>query len=727
MRVIALVATYNEQRFIASLIEHLFQQGVEVYLMDNCSTDDTVAIASQYLHKGLVGVETLPRQGCFSLTDQLMRKEQLAASLDADWLMHIDADERHYAPSKYKSLANAFAEAENQGFNAVNFMEYTFVPTREQPFHDHPRFADTMRCYYPFAPFLPHRLNAWKKQDGPVDLVSSGGHVMSFPGLSQFPESFIMKHYMILSMAHVEEKYCALQFGAEDKKKGWGYPRVDMTVDMIQFPSEAELYVVHSGGELDATNPRNRHFWADEYDRRMKVQEISSRKWWHRFVKPKFFRARDQHRPIEPLLCNDYSVFLSPSVVPSHAVQSEPVQSERHENKAASVRLRILLILPANPYPPVAGAYMRWWAIVRYLGQRHNLTLVMFSRPLNNEAPEELLKFCTKVYAVDHGGPQPESAAQLPFKVRRHYTLKMRNAMQAIAKESFDVAIVEQIFLAPYRMLIQAPVILSEQNIESSLLAQTAGASFYGQLPPGFENATKEAQLLRQYEDEIWPEFSWRTAVSERDRSIIQQRARRGETWLVENGIDLELSLKDPRPDTNNVLFTGLLAYYPNVDAVLYFWKEIWPHVLKLSSTAQLIVAGRAPAPDIVTLANQSGFKLVADPDDMRSIAADCSVSICPLRLGSGTRLKILEAMAWGVPVVSTSIGCEGLAVEDDRELLIRDDPAEFAFAVHRLLNDAELWKKLSENGRRLVTERYGWDTVLEPLDRLCKKVASEH
>lgn len=434
-----------------------------------------------------------------------------------------------------------------------------------------------------------------------------------------------------------------------------------------------------------------------------------SRNLWHQFVKPKFFSARNQHRLIEPLF--GYSVFESTAALPSHVVQP----------------LRILLIMPANPYPPVAGAYMRFWAIVRYLGQRHILTLVMFSRPLNNETPEQLLKFCTKVYAVDHGGPQPESAAQLPFKVRRQDTLNMRDAIQAIAKESFDLAIIEQIFLAPYRTLIAAPIILCEHNVESSLLAQTAGASFYGQLPPGFENAAKEAQLLSQYEDEVWPEFSWRTAVSEQDRSIIQQRAKRGETWLVENGIDLDLSLKDPRPHTNNVLFTGLLGYYPNVDAVLYFWKEIWPHVLKLSSTAHLIVAGRTPAPDLVTLAGCSDFKLVADPDDMRSIAADCSVSICPLRIGGGTRLKILEAMAWGVPVVSTSIGCEGLAVEDERELLIRDDPAEFAFAVHRLLTDAELWKKLSDNGRRMVTERYSWDTVLEPLDRLCRKVASEN
>jgi len=315
----------------------------------------------------------------------------------------------------------------------------------------------------------------------------------------------------------------------------------------------------------------------------------------------------------------------------------------------------------------------------------------------------------------------------LPYKVRLRHTLKMRDAIQAIPTEDFDVAIMEQIFLAPYRKLIKAPTILSEQNIESSLLAQTASIPFYGQLTPGFEDPAKQAELLRQYEDEVWPEFPWRMAVSERERSIIQQRAKRGETWLVENGIDVDLSLKVARPDTNNVLFTGMLAYYPNIDAIMYLWEEIWPRILRLSPSAKLIVAGRAPSDDIAALARHGGFKLIANPDDMRSIATECSVSICPLRIGSGTRLKILEAMAFGLPVVSTSVGCDGLAVEDERDLLVSDDPAEFGFAVHRVLNDAQLWRKLHDNGRRLVTERYRWDTVLEPLDKLVRNVGSAH
>jgi len=425
-----------------------------------------------------------------------------------------------------------------------------------------------------------------------------------------------------------------------------------------------------------------------------------------------------------------HSIFVSKSALPSHMVPTQSPLGDSDnliENKSSASPLRILLLLPANPYPPVTGAYMRWWAIIRYLGQRHNLTAVMFSRPLENECRAKLLEFCTKICLVDYEGPRPELDKLLPSSVKWHNTLRMQDAVKLMGSETFDVAIIEQIFLAPYREFIQAPVILAEQNVESSLLAQAAASRHYGHFTAGFEAPEKEAELLRQYEDKVWPEFLWRTAVSEKERSIIQERAKRGETWLVGNGIDVDQQMTDARPDTNNVLFTGMLAYYPNVDGVIYFWKEIWPHVLRLSPSAKLIVAGRSPSRDVTTLAASGGFKLVADPDDMRAIAAQCSISVCPLRIGSGTRLKILEAMAFGLPVVSTSVGCEGLAVEDERDLLIRDDPAEFGLAVHRLLSDAELWKTMRENGRRLVTERYSWDTVLEPLDRLCRKAASEH
>src|ERR1700733_726713 len=145
MRVVAILATFNEERFVGGCIDHLFRQGVGVYLIDNGSTDQTVAIARSYLGHGLIGIETMPRSDFFDLHLILRRKEELSSSLDADWFMHVDADEIRAAPRLDSTLAEALREVDELGFNAVNFQEFTFIPTKEYPNHGHPRFRDTMR------------------------------------------------------------------------------------------------------------------------------------------------------------------------------------------------------------------------------------------------------------------------------------------------------------------------------------------------------------------------------------------------------------------------------------------------------------------------------------------------------------------------------------------------------------------------------------------------------
>jgi hypothetical protein len=187
MRVIAILAAYNEERFIGTCLEHLHKQGVEVYLIDNGSTDDTVAIARRYLGKCLLEIESFPRDGIFRLRPLLERKEELAQTLPGDWFMHQDLDEIRLWAHSSQTLAEAFAQAEAKGYNAVNFQEYTFVPTREAPDHDHARYMETMRWYYPFGAKFPHRLNAWKRQATRVNLATNGGHLVSFPGLRMAP------------------------------------------------------------------------------------------------------------------------------------------------------------------------------------------------------------------------------------------------------------------------------------------------------------------------------------------------------------------------------------------------------------------------------------------------------------------------------------------------------------------------------------------------------------
>jgi len=264
MRVIAILATYNEERFIAGCLEHLFRQGVEAYLIDNCSTDQTIGIASQYLDQGLVGIETFPRAGVFSWRPILERKEQLAATLDADWFLQVDPDEIRLPPRSDLALAQALAQVDSQGYNAVNFLEFTFIPTQEAPDHDHPNFQLTMRWYYPFLPTFPHRLNAWKRQPGPVELTWSGGHQVRFPGLRMSPESFRMRHYLFLSVPHAIRKYVERRYNPREMETGWHHSRVKLRSEMIKLPTQAELRPYLSDDQLDTSNPRPQHYLFDE-------------------------------------------------------------------------------------------------------------------------------------------------------------------------------------------------------------------------------------------------------------------------------------------------------------------------------------------------------------------------------------------------------------------------------------------------------------------------------
>jgi glycosyltransferase involved in cell wall biosynthesis len=265
VRVVAILAAYNEELFIGGCLEHLFGQGVEAYLIDNCSTDRTVEIAERYLGRGLVGIETFPRAEVHKWQQILERKEELATTLEADWFMHLDPDEIRLPPRSDRTLAQAFAEVEAQGYNAVNFMEFVFVPTLEAPDHDHPRFQQTMKWYYPFQrsfpEWRPHRRNAWKRQPEKVDLAGRAGHRVRFPGLRMYPEFFKMRHYIILSVPHALRKYLVRKQDPAALQRGWASLREGLTPEKIRLPSQKELRHYTSDDELDPSNPETRHLW----------------------------------------------------------------------------------------------------------------------------------------------------------------------------------------------------------------------------------------------------------------------------------------------------------------------------------------------------------------------------------------------------------------------------------------------------------------------------------
>jgi glycosyltransferase involved in cell wall biosynthesis len=162
----------------------------------------------------------------------------------------------------------------------------------------------------------------------------------------------------------------------------------------------------------------------------------------------------------------------------------------------------------------------------------------------------------------------------------------------------------------------------------------------------------------------------------------------------------------------------GGLAYYPNIDGVCYFVKEILPKIWERDETITFCIAGREPSSIIEQMSGDPRIEILANPDDMSEVAKECIMTVVPLRIGGGTRLKIPHAMAMGLPVVSTHLGCEGLSVTDGVNILIRDDPNLFADAVLQICHNTSLWQRLRLNGRQLVEQKYDWESIFSEYER---------
>ena len=209
----------------------------------------------------------------------------------------------------------------------------------------------------------------------------------------------------------------------------------------------------------------------------------------------------------------------------------------------------------------------------------------------------------------------------------------------------------------------------------------------------------------------------------------MDSRCSKGQTLVVKNGINIEETSLVGSYESQKILYMGTMSYYPNIDGVLYFVSTILPIIQKLNPNISFCIAGREPPRLIQDLAiKYPQIEVIANPQDMSIVAAECSLSVVPLRSGSGTRIKILHSMAMGLPVVSTPLGCEGLELNNQEHLLIQKEPFGFAQAVVNLTQNQELWQQLQTNARQLVETKYDWTTIFsdyeKQLVKICKKLA---
>lgn len=401
--------------------------------------------------------------------------------------------------------------------------------------------------------------------------------------------------------------------------------------------------------------------------------------------------------------------------------------------------MKILMITPYAPYPPNSGGRIRMWEQIKYLGQRHELTVVFFVNSSKEHKQRVLLNdFCQQAIAVPHPQKPPantelQDLLRMPNIVQWYNVAEMRQRLAALNAETrFNLAIIEHIFMAQYQPLCPTYSILQEHNIESNIFKQLAGINGADAIGSQLGFAKKQTflkavwMLMGRYENETWPNFPLRITVSDKDKQEMDRRCQVGKSVVIENGVDTKTITPVSNENARKILFMGTMNYEPNVDAILYFHHQILPKIWETNPLISLVIAGRDPTPTVQALAVDPRIEVIANPNDMSEVAQTCCMTVVPLRSGSGTRIKILHAMALGLPVVSTSIGCEGLAVTDGANILIRDEPEAFAEAVLRVVTNAQLRDQFRTAGRQLVDEQYDWSRKFEQLEKEMLELVEE-
>jgi sugar transferase (PEP-CTERM/EpsH1 system associated) len=387
-----------------------------------------------------------------------------------------------------------------------------------------------------------------------------------------------------------------------------------------------------------------------------------------------------------------------------------------------------VLVLSAFLPSRESGGRVRLRALMRGLAQRHDVSLLSFAPSDADPATVAEVRASYEEVVVVPSTHLASRARKRLLQLRslvssRSYERLVceRPEFQAaldrvLARSRFDVIHIEGCAMAHYDARGAAPVLLDEQNVEYDVLRRVASVT--PSLLRRLYNA-HDANKLQREEERSWREADACAMTSERDAAFVRAAAPTTRTAVVPNGVDASAFVPGMRATVRGtVLFFGEMGYYPNTDAMLFFANEVLPLLRRRSPAARLVIVGPSAPPAIRALASDSVI-VAGAVADVRPHIASAQVVVVPLRIGGGTRLKILEALAMGKPVVSTSLGAEGLKLTNGRELLLADDTASFTDAVARLLDDDGLALELAASGRRLVEREYDWSASVRRLEAL--------
>jgi glycosyltransferase involved in cell wall biosynthesis len=386
--------------------------------------------------------------------------------------------------------------------------------------------------------------------------------------------------------------------------------------------------------------------------------------------------------------------------------------------------VRILFIAPGLPHPPIWGFGIRVNQFLRLMAKRHRVALLTYEEPDEAEKVRAIAGLGVEVHTVPRAKSteRAKRVAQLgsvfstrSFQRRSSYSAAMQARLDELsARERFDVIQIESSQLAGFRFPAGPVVVLDEHNIEYELLyrmCQTEGSP-----ARRLYNRLEFAKFQRE-EVASWRALSGCVMTSAREQEIVAGLAPGTPTIVGANAVDVDFfapSPQPPRPD--RLVMTGLMHYRPNIDGAVYFVQEILPRILAVRPDTVFTIVGAGATNEVLRLAGPNVIVTGTVPD-VRPYVHEAGAFVVPLRMGGGTRLKVLEGLSMRKAVVSTSIGCEGIDVVDGEHLLVADDAEAFAAAVLRVLEHSDTAERLGVHGRQLVEERYRWVSVVERLE----------
>ena len=390
--------------------------------------------------------------------------------------------------------------------------------------------------------------------------------------------------------------------------------------------------------------------------------------------------------------------------------------------------MRILLLTLVVPNPPDSGPKIKTHYVLRYLAQHHEVTLVSFVRSAAEvAAAHELEGLCKSVHTVPIQRSRPRDAAYLlasffsarPFLMLRDESAPMRRLLrQLVARERFDLVHADQLNMAQFGLPTGLPVVLDEHNavwtIFRRLAEQEHGAKWL--------LLELEWRRLKRYEGRVCRDSAAVMSVSAEDRAALEAAGAPRDMPIIPIAVEVAgIQPVQRHPNAQGILSMATMYWPPNIDGVLWFAREVLPLIRPAKPDAPFYIVGARPPAEVQALALDASVEVTGYVEDPQPYLESSALMVVPLRAGGGMRVKILEALARGIPVVSTTIGAEGIDVTPDEHLLIADEPAEFAAAVVRLLRDRAFADQLAASGRRHAISRYDWRAVcpaIEPVYR---------